>query len=119
MYSRIDNTLNICSAPDLKMEATAFYLTPSLQGIYDLSSVWSLDAGVKWTFSGENGELKLKGSDLTNSSVPDPKIKYADQRLDMAVFQDTRIVSLSFVWKFGGYKEKQRKSVDTSRFGHE
>ncbi len=119
MYSRIDNTLNICSAPDLKMEATAFYLTPSLQGIYDLSSVWSLDAGVKWTFSGGNGELKLKGSDLTNSSVPDPKIKYADQRLDMAVFQDTRIVSLSFVWKFGGYKEKQRKSVDTSRFGHE
>ena len=119
MYSRLDNTLNICSDPDLKMEATAFYLTPSLQGIYDLSSIWSLDAGIKWTLSGGKGELKLKGSDLVNSSVPDPKIRYADQNVNMAVFKDSRMVRLSFVWKFGGYEEKKRQHIDTSRFGHE
>ena len=27
-----------------------------------------------------------------------------------------RSVGLSFTWKFGGYKEKKREEVDTSRF---
>lgn len=38
-------------------------------------------------------------------------------KLSGKAFQDTRLFSLSFVYRFGGYKEKDRKEVDTSRFG--
>ncbi len=31
--------------------------------------------------------------------------------------RDSRNISVSFVYKFGGYKAKEHKSVDTSRFG--
>ena len=30
----------------------------------------------------------------------------------------TRNVTVNFVYRFGGYKDKERKKVDTSRFGH-
>jgi hypothetical protein len=119
IYSRLDNTVNLSSKPDLKMEVAAYYLSPSLQGIYDLSAVWSLDAGIKWTFAGKKAELKLKGTDLADSYVPDAKIRYAGQNLNMVIVPDSRSINLSFAWKFGGYKEKDHKEVDTSRFGHQ
>ncbi len=30
----------------------------------------------------------------------------------------TRNVTVNFVYRFGGYKDRERKKVDTSRFGH-
>lgn len=35
----------------------------------------------------------------------------------MRKLNDERCLKLSFVWKFGGYKEKEHDSIDTSRFG--
>jgi hypothetical protein len=37
----------------------------------------------------------------------------------MYIVPDSRFVNLTFTWKFGGYTEKERKKVDTSRFGHQ
>lgn len=120
VYGRMDHTVNLSSKkPDLKLEAAAYYLSPSLQGIYDLSAVWSLDAGVKWTFADKKAELKLRGTDLADSYVPDAKINYDGQHLNMFIVPDSRFVSLTFTWKFGGYTEKEHKKVDTSRFGHQ
>lgn len=119
VYGRLDHTVNLSSKPDVKLEAATYYLSPSLQGIYDLSAVWSLDAGIKWTFAGKKAELKLKGTDLADSYVPDAKINYNGQHLNMYIVPDSRFVNLTFTWKFGGYTEKERKKVDTSRFGHQ
>ena len=35
----------------------------------------------------------------------------------MRKLNDERCLKLSFAWKFGGYKEKEHDSIDTSRFG--
>lgn len=48
---------------------------------------------------------------------PDMKMHYANQNLDMDNFRDSRAFILSFSYKFGGYKSKLKKDVDTSRFG--
>jgi hypothetical protein len=45
------------------------------------------------------------------------KTQFDDQNLNMYMKSDNRYVSLSFTYKFGGFKEKKRKEVDTSRFG--
>ena len=44
-----------------------------------------------------------------------PEIDYATQHLRMhySCYQE---VGLSFTYRFGGYKEKKREEVDTSRF---
>ncbi len=35
----------------------------------------------------------------------------------MQMVLDSRRISLSFTYKFGGFKSKERKEIDSSRFG--
>jgi hypothetical protein len=117
-YSKLDNTVILSAQPDIKMEVSAAYITPSTQGPMDLSACWSADAGVKWTFADKKAELRLKGTDLFNSMVPDINMRYAHQNMQMNVITDLRTITLSFSYKFGGeIEKKERKEVDTSRFG--
>lgn len=117
LYSRLDNTINISSNPNIKLELAAMYMTPSIQGVYDLGRVWSLDAGLKWKFAKDKAEILVKGTDLFNSAMPDVKTRYKSQHMDMLLMPDSRTLTVSFRYKFGGYKEKKFKEVDTSRFG--
>jgi hypothetical protein len=115
-YTRLDNTINISSKPNIKAEINGAYISKNIQGPAELTSLWHLDAGLKWTFFHDMAELKLKGSDLFNSWTPDMKMKYDTQNLKMNIIPDARAVSLSFIFKFGGY-DKTHKEFDSSRFG--
>lgn len=117
LYSRLDNTFNISSKQNIKLELAAMYMTPSIQGIYDLGRIWSLDAGLKWSFAKDKAEILVKGTDLFNSAMPDVKTRYKSQHMDMLLTPDSRTLTISFRYKFGGYKKKEFREVDTSRFG--
>ena len=113
----MNNTFKLFSEPDIRLELNSMYVSSFIQGIYDISPIWRIDAGLKWTFAGKKAELKLKANDLFDSFNPDTKINYKGQHLIMNQRRDSRNISVSFVYKFGGYKAKEHKSVDTSRFG--
>ncbi len=115
-FAQLDNTINISSKPNIKLEITGSYITENIQGPSTLSALWKVDAGLKWTFCKDMAELRLKGSDLFNSWMPDMTMRYASQNLKMNMIPDSRAVSLSFVWRFGGYKDSGKK-LDSSRFG--
>ena len=117
-YVKLNNTINISSKPNIKMEVNGRYTTKNIQGLMTLDPLWSVDAGVKWTFAGDKAELRLKGVDLFDSWAPDMSIHYANQNLSQKSKSDSRSISISFTYKLGGYKEKDRKDVDTSRFGN-
>lgn len=117
-YAAMDNTFNLSSRPDIKLELSGYYMTEPIQGIYDMSDVYNLDAGVKWTFAGRKAELRLKVMDILDSSTPDLHVRRGGQDLDMLIASDSRRLQLSFSYKFGGYQKKERKEVDKSRFGH-
>ena len=117
-YADLSNTFTLSSKPDIKAELSAMYHSKPIQGPSTLKAVYKIDAGVKWTFLQGNGELRLKGNDLFNSGIPkEMRMKYGTQDLRMPILSDGRSISLSFTYKFGGYKEKKRQEVDTSRFG--
>ena len=63
-------------------------------------------------------EISLKVDDMFNSWVPkDLNLQYKTQDLHMRMIPDSRRVSLSFIYKFGDFKAKEHKEVDSSRFG--
>jgi hypothetical protein len=66
-----------------------------------------------------NGRAKfiLKGTDLFHTTSPHTFIDWEGQRMEQRLDWDNRNVSLTFVYKIGGYKEKKRDAVDTSRIG--
>lgn len=119
LYSSLNNTINISSKPNIKAELSAAYLTPIIQGPGNITRMWRIDAGVKWSFAGDKAELKLKAFDIFKSWNPKMRLQYSTQNIKMHPYQDSRYLTVSFSYKFGGYKAKERKDVDTSRFGQQ
>ncbi|WP_278366140.1 outer membrane beta-barrel family protein [Phocaeicola barnesiae] len=114
----LNNTIRLSSKPTISLELNGLYVSPSVQGNYDLSSIWKVDAGLKWTSANQKAELRLTGNDLFNSATPDARVNDRGQRFEINQHADSRSFSLSFTYKFGGYKAKEHKDVDTSRFGY-
>ena len=112
-----NNTLIVSQKPDISINATAFYRTPTIQGIWDLSQNWGVDAGIKWRFAKDKAILSLQCYDIFEKAYPTVKVRYATQWQDMDDRKYRRSIMLSFTYKFNNYKEKRRRSVDTSRFG--
>lgn len=115
---QMNHDIILASRPDLKMNISGYVSTPSAtQGIYDLGASGNLSGAFTWTFQEDRARLILKADDIFNTRIPTASIDFKGQKSSLKAFQDTRLFSLSFVYRFGGYKEKERKEVDTSRFG--
>ena len=112
----LDNTFKV--GKNLSFELTGNIQTPFIQGTLDLASSFNLTAGMQWSFAKRRCSLTARCSDIFNSSMPDMKIRFKGQHLDMNTGFYTRMVSLNFTYRFGGYKKQEVKGVDTSRFGH-
>jgi hypothetical protein len=114
--SMLNNSLTLPKR--LTVELNARLQTPTVQGTFDLNTVFSLNAGIKWRFAGDKASLSLQCNDLFNSGFPKTTVDFKGQNLTMDATRYSRSVSLGFVYSFGGYKQRETKDVDTSRFGH-
>lgn len=112
------NTFQLCRQPNLKMEVTAFGQTQSIQGSYEIRPVGFVDAALRYTFAKDRAMLQLKGNDIFNTMNPKTRVRNGAQHLDMNTKSYLQSVTLSFSYRFGGYKKKDVKNVDTSRFGN-
>lgn len=112
----LDNTFKV--GKNLSFELTGNVQTPFIQGTLDLASTFNLTAGMKWNFAKDKCTLTARCSDIFNSSMPNMKVRFKGQYLDMNSSFYTRTASLNFTYRFGGYKKQKVKEVDTSRFGH-
>ena len=114
----LQNNITLSDKPDIRMELTGLYLSPSIQGSCGLSEIWTMNAGVRWNFAGSKACIRLKANDIFNSMEGnlDLTLRNKGQYMDMHSNNYSRNILLSFTYKFGGYKEKERKKVDTSRF---
>lgn len=112
----MNHTVTLSTKPDVRLNINGFYQSGAIQGIYDLSPSFNLDASLRWTFANERAQLTLKGLDLFDTSSIKPKIRFENQYVNNRFTHATRGFELSFNYKFGNYKEKKRDGVDTSRF---
>lgn len=116
-YGSLNNSFKFSQNSPVSVSVDFSYISPSLQGIADLSRIWRIDAGVKWQF-GERRccELDLKADDIFNKWSPTMTISHAGQDYRMKVRDITRNLKLTFIWRFNGFKPKDT-NIDTSRFG--
>ena len=112
-----NNTFILSRKPNLVANLSGRYQSAAIQGFYDISPMGSLDASIQWTSTNGKAKLILKGTDLFQTSSPYTEIDWEGQRMKRCLDFDNRKVSLTFIYKLGGYKEKKREAVDTSRIG--
>ena len=117
-FFQLNTDIRLSDKPNLKMNLSGYYATPgAIQGIYDLGGMGDLSAGLTWSFDQERARIILKGTDFFKTNTPNASIDYMGQRSSLDATRDSRSFSISLLYRFGGYREKERKEVDTSRFG--
>jgi tonB-dependent receptor len=116
-YGSLSNSFKFSPNSPISLSIDFSYISPSLQGIADLSSIWKVDAGIKWQFgTNRNCEFDLKADDIFNKWSPTMTINHAGQNYRMKVRDMSRNLKLTFIWRFNGFKPKDVE-IDTSRFG--
>lgn len=115
---QMNHDITLSAKPDIKMNISGYATTPSgIQGIYDLGASGNLSSALTLTFDKSRATLIFKTDDLLSTRTPIASIDYKGQKSRLEAFRDTRTFSLSLVYRFGGYTERESKEVDSSRFG--
>lgn len=112
----LDNTFKI--KQNLFFELMGHIQTPTIQGTFDIETFYNLTAGIKWNIAKDKISLSLRCNDIFNTGNPNLKVRFKGQYLDMDNAYYSRAFNIHLTYRFGGYKKRETKSVDTSRFGH-
>lgn len=112
------NTFKIPSVPALAFSLQGQFTTPgAIQGLYDLGYTYPISAAVKYTFAKKQATLTLTANDIFKSSLPNKiEINTAGQYSIMRKLNEMRCIKLNFSYKFGGYKKREYKEIDRSRY---
>ena len=117
-YGALNNSFKFSQNTPLSLSVDFTYISPSIQGLADLSALWKVDAGVKWQFGKKRCcEIDLQANDIFNRWSPTMTLRHAGQDYRMKVRDMTRNLKLTFIWRFNGFKPKNESGIDTSRFG--
>lgn len=112
-----DNDFKLYSKPKVTLNLLGVYTTPAIQGIMDLSRSYYVSGGLTLSFSRDRAKFVFNAADIFNTRMPSVKIDYKGQKSTMKTYQDTRMFSLSFIYRFGGFKDRKNTEIDTSRYG--
>ena len=110
-------SVKLCSTQDLRLILNPFYQTKAIQGVYDISPIFRMNAKLQWSSHDGRWGLRLNGNNIFNNKY-DTRSVQGNQDYRMKINYNWASVTFAVIYKFGGYKEKSIKKVDTSRMGH-
>lgn len=112
----LENTFKVNK--NLSVELIGNVQTPVIQGTFDIESIFNLTTGLKWNFSNDKFSLSTRCNDIFDTGMPATKVRFKGQNLNMNSGFYSRVFTIHFSYRFGGYKKKEIKKIDISRFGH-
>lgn len=110
-------SIKLCSTQDLRLILNPFYQSKVIQGVYDVSPIFRMNAKLQWTSHNGKWGLRINGSNIFNYKA-DTRSVQGNQDYRMKINNNWATATFAVIYKFGGYKEKDVKAVDTSRMGH-
>ena len=115
LYVILNNNFTISRKPHLIMNVNGSYNTAAIQGLYDLPQSGNLDMSLTWRFLKEKANLTVGCYDVLETRGISPYMNCGKQVV-YNHYPSYREFKLTFSYRFGAYKDKERKEVDTSRF---
>ena len=110
-------SVKLCNTQDLRLILNPFFQSKAIQGVYDISPVFRMNAKLQWSSHDGKWGLRLNGSNIFNN-LYDTRSVQGNQDYRMKINYNWASVTFAVIYKFGGYKEKTVNEVDTSRMGH-
>ena len=115
LYVILNNNFTISRKPHLIMNVNGSYNTAAIQGLYNLPQSGNLDMSLTWRFLKEKANLTVGCYDVLETKGISPYMNCGKQVV-YNHYPSYREFKLTFSYRFGAYKDKERKEVDTSRF---
>ena len=110
-------SVKLCNTQDLRLILNPFFQSKAIQGVYDISPIFRMNAKLQWSSHDGRWGLRLNGNNIFNNKN-DTRSVQGNQDYRMKINYNWASVTFAVIYKFGGYKEKTVKEVDTSRMGH-
>ena len=110
-------SVKLCSTQDLRLILNPFIQSKAIQGVYDISPIFRMNAKLQWSSHDGRWGLRINGNNIFNNKY-DTRSVQGNQDYRMKINYSWASVTFAVIYKFGGYKEKTVKEVDTSRMGH-
>lgn len=110
-------SVKLCNTQDLRLILNPFFQSKAIQGVYDISPIFRMNAKLQWTSHDGKWGLRINGNNIFNK-LYDTRSVQGNQDYRMKINYNWASVTFAVIYKFGGYKEKNVKAVDTSRMGH-
>ena len=111
-------SINVNYSPIKKISCylDGYYVTPMIQGVYDVSPLHSLDMGVRW-FIQKNLSLSLDANDLLRGKNSTTTASIGDQNYKFTLDNDSRIIKVTLRWTVGDMFKKNKFEVKKDRIG--
>ena len=110
-------SIKFCHTQGLRLILNPFFQSKAIQGVYDVSPIFKMNAKLQWTSHDGKWGLRINGNNIFNNKY-DTRSVQGNQDYRMKINYNWASVTFAVIYKFGGYKEKKVKEVDTSRMGH-
>ncbi len=110
-------SVKLCRTQNLRLILNPFFQSKTIQGVYDISPIFRMNAKLQWTSQNGKWGVRINGSNIFNNRA-DTRSAQGNQDYHMKIANNWTSVTFAVIYKFGGYREKQVKAVDTSRMGH-
>lgn len=120
LTGRVAINVNYSPTKNISCYLDGYYVTPMIQGVYDVSSLHSLDIGVRW-FVRKNVSLSLDAQDILRGRNSTTRVNIGNQEYTQdyifTLDNDTRILKLALRWTLGDMFKKNRVDIRTDRIG--
>ena len=107
-------TFRFVRSRDLSLSLNGFARTKAYQGPMDLPASGNLDLSLRYAFLSGNAVLTLYCNDIFRTMMITPENHWGGQNM-RTKYSCYTTAGISFTYRFGGYKAKDREAVDTSR----
>lgn len=94
-----------------------FFQSEAIQGVYDINPMSFLNAQLRWTSPKGKWSLMVAGNNIFNSHMTTHS-SMGNQDYTLRIWNPYSYSSFTVIYRFGGFKEKKHKKVDTSRMGY-
>lgn len=113
----LNNTWVMTQKPRTSLFVAGVYMSPGITGLWDNGNCYLLISGITGSFFKDCLVVNLSGSDLLQRAVSKQTLRFGNQWMESNTNFYQRYISLSLTYNFKGYKQKDAKDYDTSRYG--
>ncbi len=106
----VNMTSSITLPKGFSAEAGFYYQSAMNYGYYELVPVWSVNAGIQKKVMKDKATVKLSATDITWANRPGATIVFSNFTEIWSSYRDSRVVNLTFVYRFGHATGNRRHS---------